>query len=110
MKAFGFPIVVVATLSVLAIIFPTVVYIPLAMPALFFLAGVILASTFPHTRKLIKLALCTMALLAFTAFALAGHDSTGVLTGALLLAWVAFFTGFGGIYLFNAFRYREASE
>jgi 4-hydroxybenzoate polyprenyltransferase len=51
-----------------------------------------------------------MALLAFTAFALAGHDSTGVLTGALLLAWVAFFTGFGGIYLFNAFRYREASE
>ena len=110
MKSLGFPIAAVAVLSVLAAIFPTVVYVPFAMPALFLIAGVLLASTFRRTAFRIKLAVCALVLLAFTLFALAGRDSTGILAGALLLAWVAFFAGLGGTYLFIAFRYRDAKE
>ena len=110
MKSFGFPIAAVAILSVLAVIFPTIVYIPFVIPALFLIAGVLLASTFRRTAFRTKLAVCTLALLAFTLLALAGHDSTGALAGALLLAWAAFFAGLGGTHLFIAFRYREAKE
>jgi len=76
------------------------------MPACFLGAGILLASTFRHTSFRIKLAASILALLIFTLFAQAGHDQTGVLSGALLLAWASFFAGFGGTYLYGTFKYR----
>ena len=110
MKLFGFPVAAVVALTALAAIIPVIFYIPFALPLLYLLTGVLLANTFRHTAFRIKLAVCIPAFLVFTWFVLSGHDPTGVGGGAVLLAWVSFFSGLVGAHLFIEFRYREDSK
>ena len=110
MKILGFPVAAVVALTALAAMFPVIFYIPFALPLLYLLTGVLLANTFRHTAFRIKLAVCIPAFLVFSWFVLLGHDPTGVGGGAVVLAWVAFFSGLVGAYLFVEFRCREGTE